>query len=129
MVERLQRRRADLPTLKTKQGGKEIRNSRRWKATSKHHRMMHPVCEACGFDLADEVHHRIPVSVSPSLAFDPSNLMALCRACHRVAHSRQAKGAVELPPATPPRIELGDCGPRSEAILAEGRERADRLIG
>lgn len=40
-------------------------------------------CEACG-KMPVEVHHVIPVSLDPSKAADPDNLMSLCDDCHLV---------------------------------------------
>lgn len=56
----------------------------------------HPVCEECAKDdrsaAATEVHHRIPIESAHTeegmkrLAFDPTNLVALCHPCHVAAH-------------------------------------------
>lgn len=136
MIERLKPRRAGIPTFKPPpKPGRLVRDSRRWKAASRYHRWRHPVCEACGLNLSDEVHHRVPVAKAPELAFDPSNLMALCRACHCAAHGKQARGSVELPPPVPPKVMPPEDHPRTAPPGAampphrdEGRERAAQLI-
>jgi 5-methylcytosine-specific restriction endonuclease McrA len=49
------------------------------------HRKMFPFCE-CGCGLAPvDIHHIIPVSVDPSKAADPRNLISLHEECH-IAH-------------------------------------------
>lgn len=35
---------------------------------------------------ATEVHHVVPRHVRPDLAFEPDNLMPLCKACHEAEH-------------------------------------------
>lgn len=47
------------------------------------HRQRFPVCEACGRSPV-EIHHIIPVAVSPELADFDSNLISLCKPCHTV---------------------------------------------
>lgn len=42
-------------------------------------------CHRCGRG-AQEVHHIRPVSDAPELAYDPTNLMPLCRPCHDAEH-------------------------------------------
>jgi 5-methylcytosine-specific restriction endonuclease McrA len=136
MVERLKPRRVELPRIQPLKPGKRIRDSRRWKAASRYHRWQHPICEACGLNLSDEVHHRIPVARAPELAFEPSNLMALCHACHCAAHGKQARGMVSLPPAIPPKVVLPVDHPRAISRDSGGlapprdhdRERAAQLI-
>lgn len=50
-----------------------------------HHRYVHPTCECgCG-RMPVDIHHVIPVSIAPSLAADPGNLMSLHHDCH-IAH-------------------------------------------
>src|SRR5882757_102999 len=46
-------------------------------------RKAHPICQACGERLVDEVDHIIPVSVDSSLGMDPGNLQSLCTQCHK----------------------------------------------
>ena len=57
------------------------------KAKNKH-RKAHPECEVCQAKSnisngnKNDVHHKIPVHINPSLAADPSNLITLCRRHH-----------------------------------------------
>lgn len=47
-----------------------------------HHRYVHPTCECgCG-RMPVDIHHVIPVSIAPSKAADPGNLMSLHHECH-----------------------------------------------
>lgn len=46
----------------------------------------HPHCHRCGL-AGEEVHHVVPRSVDPSRIYDISNLMTLCKACHRLEHA------------------------------------------
>lgn len=43
---------------------------------------------------ATEVHHRVPVAQGGAM-FDETNLVSLCRDCHRVAHDRRTPEQVE----------------------------------
>jgi len=47
-------------------------------------------CAWCGRSRKLEVHHIVPVSVAPWLAWEPSNMLMLCRkpACHLVIGHR-----------------------------------------
>jgi HNH endonuclease len=55
-------------------------------------------CAGCDADLSDlptwavHVHHRIPLDVAPTLAFDIFNLIAVCTYCHNKAHGRGVYG-------------------------------------
>lgn len=42
---------------------------------------------------ATEVHHIKPFDEYPELAFDNSNLVSLCHACHNARHPEKAKAA------------------------------------
>lgn len=76
--------------------------SARWAALRRHVLTLRPVCEACGRAGACEAHHRQPVlsgaglSGMASLMWDPSNLMALCRECHRAEHRAMGKDSKEV---------------------------------
>lgn len=48
------------------------------------HRKNNPVCEATGSKKRLEVHHIVPVSVNPTLADWPSNLITLEKKAHLV---------------------------------------------
>lgn len=59
----------------------------------------HPLCEEClksgRTRAAQEVHHVKPILSGQSeetmrrLAYDPTNLQALCHECHKAKHERQ----------------------------------------
>lgn len=51
----------------------------------------HPHCHRCGL-AGEEVHHVVPRSVDPSRIYDISNLMTLCKACHRLEHANGPYG-------------------------------------
>ncbi len=84
----------------------KLLNSRRWRslrmATIKR---SNGLCEQClkegRVSAATEVHHIRPVEsvkdpfVMEQLAYDPSNLSALCHNCHQEAHRLMNKGSKE----------------------------------
>ena len=61
-------------------GGKWERMRRRWL-------MRYPSCARCGM-AGEEVHHIAPRSVAPERAYDWTNLLTLCRRCHRLEHGQ-----------------------------------------
>jgi 5-methylcytosine-specific restriction endonuclease McrA len=52
---------------------------------------MHPHCARCGL-AGEEVHHIAPRAIAPHRIYDPTNLMTLCRACHRAEHANSPYG-------------------------------------
>lgn len=72
-------------------------SSHRWQILRASYLRAHPVCEYCDAEgktsLSEVVHHVIPVedakdaATMEALAFDVSNLMALCDACHERIHT------------------------------------------
>lgn len=71
-----------------------IRRSSKWTRLSKQIRRERPICEEClkkggALKPSQEVHHIIKVRSNPNLAFDPANLMALCRECHLEIENRE----------------------------------------
>lgn len=57
--------------------------SSKWSTVRKQHLKENPFCLACGKNTKLEVHHKIPVHISPELELDPSNLVTLCAdPCH-----------------------------------------------
>lgn len=56
--------------------------STKWKKLSRRILQERPICEICGENYADQVHHIIPVADNPELAYDENNLQPICRACH-----------------------------------------------
>jgi 5-methylcytosine-specific restriction endonuclease McrA len=71
-----------------------IYHSRTWERLKKARIMMHPVCERCGKNLSEEVHHKVPLPRGGTLlqlktvGFDPNNIMALCKKCHQDEHKK-----------------------------------------
>jgi 5-methylcytosine-specific restriction endonuclease McrA len=53
-------------------------------------RQTNALCQCCKAALTTEVHHKVPLSVDPSRAYDASNLVALCQRCHQQAHRSTA---------------------------------------
>jgi hypothetical protein len=54
-----------------------------WRALRAEHLLKEPACIACGRTGDLEVHHIIPVSISPGMECDPHNLVTLCAyPCH-----------------------------------------------
>jgi 5-methylcytosine-specific restriction protein A len=58
-----------------------------WRKLSKSYRVENPFCEVC-FDrgkltAVQEVHHKIKISDRPDLRLEWSNLMSVCRQCHK----------------------------------------------
>ena len=61
-----------------------------WMKISKMYRSQYPVCEVCNDAAADDVDHIVPFNgVNDPLRTDVSNLMSLCRKCHRAKTARQ----------------------------------------
>lgn len=57
--------------------------SPKWTQVRKEHIKNNPFCIACGRDKKLEVHHIVPVHISPELELAPSNLVTLCAdPCH-----------------------------------------------
>ena len=58
-----------------------------WYKVRSRYIMQHPTCEYCG-EPSEEIHHKVSLKDGGSrLAF--SNLVALCRICHRRKHDAQ----------------------------------------
>lgn len=72
-------------------------NSKRWRDCRERQLRQQPLCEVCNKEgrirLAEEVHHITPIeSMSDAismerLAYDPDNLMSVCRECHHKIHA------------------------------------------
>lgn len=54
----------------------------KWRKISEQTRAKQPWCSQCGTTNDLTVDHIIPVSVDPSLAYEPLNLDVLCRSCN-----------------------------------------------
>lgn len=71
-------------------------NTRRWQLLRKTTLDARPLCERCKKEgrltEAEEVHHIKPIESTRfpermrALAYDPTNLMSVCRDCHRLLH-------------------------------------------
>lgn len=60
------------------------------------HRKKYPICVATGRTTGLQVHHVVPVSVDPSMAADPLNLITLERKAHLViGHAGNYKNYVK----------------------------------
>lgn len=55
-----------------------------WPRVRATHLALHPCCAACGSRRKLEVHHVEPVHLAPARELDPTNLMTLCRRCHKL---------------------------------------------
>ena len=72
-------------------------NAQRWRDCRNRQLRLHPLCQMCEKEgritLAEEVHHIRPIesmndAISmQSLAYDPTNLMSVCRECHHKIHA------------------------------------------
>ena len=75
----------------------KIRSSYKWIKLRNGYIIQHPLCEVClGKGIvkeAEEVHHIKPIQTGKDvlemmdLAYDPYNLMALCKKCHDKIHN------------------------------------------
>lgn len=80
-----------------------IRNSVRWKRVRSAYRLEHPMCELCRkagrLEPARQVDHIVPLEISLELAFEWTNLQALCTKCHALKsqEERKPKGDEEMP--------------------------------
>jgi 5-methylcytosine-specific restriction protein A len=78
---------------------KRLINSYAWQLLRNKKIASQPLCEDClangRVTVAEEVHHRIPVEQGRDynemrqLAYNFSNLVSLCKACHRARHAPQ----------------------------------------
>lgn len=98
-------RRAGDPALDLAQ---RIRNSVRWKRLRVAYRLDFPMCEICRsrgiLTPAVDVDHKIALEVDATLAYEWSNLQALCRACHAIktAAENRDKANRTMTDAPPP---------------------------
>lgn len=57
-----------------------------WARLSKRIRTERPLCQVCQAQgkvtAATEVHHLLPITLSPHLRLEPTNLLSVCRVCH-----------------------------------------------
>jgi len=64
--------------------GKRSPYSGNWNRLSRKLRQNSPLCQRCGKNPSESVHHVVPVRQDPRLRLDPRNLLAVCRECHEV---------------------------------------------
>ena len=86
MVPRLRARRAVLQRLVVPTTSDRVYNSERWQRLREQLKRARPVCERCNEDLSEHAHHIVPINQAPALAYEVSNLMAVCRRCHEAIH-------------------------------------------
>ena len=74
---------------------RNIRKTQRWQRLSSYIRKKYPLCYNpfgdCIATIGDDVHHIIPIRRDPSLAYDKSNLVTLCRRCHSIVEQIDIK--------------------------------------
>ena len=87
--------------LKRKSLAENPRQGRRWSEWSRAYRRQHPLCERCGWDFTEHVHHVVPVSVDPGRTYDAANVRGLCERCHAEVHRGEPLNAKPKPPPGP----------------------------
>jgi 5-methylcytosine-specific restriction endonuclease McrA len=68
----------------------QVIGTARWRKLAQQVKMRDGGCVRCHTTLGLTVHHVVPVRTAPELAFDPSNLVTLCRSCHARVERRAA---------------------------------------
>jgi 5-methylcytosine-specific restriction enzyme A len=84
---------------------RKIYGTERWKRVrARVRRRADGCCERCGREANMlDVHHRIPLK-DGGLPYDPDNLVALCRSCHRaLEHAGGSFFGTRSPTSHPPR--------------------------
>lgn len=78
---------------------------KQWRDLSEHYRMEHPMCQICGKNVAEHVHHiNSPFDYGLNemekmfRLLDPDNLMALCADCHNRIHQEKKSKKVDDDP-------------------------------
>lgn len=79
----------------------DLYNTSQWKNLRRNYFILHPLCEEClKRDIikpTEEIHHIKPILTGKtklemeSLAYDPNNLIALCKECHHKQHSNYGR--------------------------------------
>jgi len=70
-------------------------NSKEWHRTREAHIRREPFCAVCGNSMDLEVHHLNSGKYFPLLRYEESNLITLCRDCHREAYHEGFKGGYQ----------------------------------
>lgn len=72
---------------------RKLIHSRKWKEVRDIKIQMNPLCEICGKELSQEVHHIQPLEnytnnypLMEQMAYDINNLQSLCHQCHKNIH-------------------------------------------
>jgi len=73
-----------------------IYNTSKWKKLRKHMLMQSPICNRCKKLPSNVVHHLREARVFPELAFEESNLEALCSSCHNRESQREGMKGKKL---------------------------------
>jgi 5-methylcytosine-specific restriction endonuclease McrA len=71
------------PVKKIRKNASKRLNLKRWKDLTSE--IMKKPCAFCGHK-AQATHHIVAVCVAPELQFEKTNLIPLCKKCHRVQH-------------------------------------------
>lgn len=73
-----------------KEAYQDVYSNPRWKKLRSYKLCINPVCEVCSANgkttMTQEVHHIVPFSIRPDLAYDIDNLMSVCIECHKELH-------------------------------------------
>lgn len=88
-VPKLQPRRPKAVYLKVPTASDRVYHTERWARLSRAIRRRRRTCERCQLALTEHVHHIVPIDAQPALAFEATNLQALCGDCHRAIHRAQ----------------------------------------
>lgn len=83
----------------------KIYQSQTWQDMRRGHLMAHPLCEVCEAlgrtTLAIDVHHlqtfMTDEGVRRDIAYNPANLVSLCKQCHQSVHHGVLRGTTTLP--------------------------------
>jgi len=101
--------------------GKRRRYGRAWKRIRDRYAAKHPNCERCGAP-TEEIHHITPLCEGGG--YDDTNLMALCRRCHKWIHERakDCQYLASLIPGLDAEPEL------KEELLKDAKELEEKFL-
>lgn len=78
----------------------KVYQSKRWNDIKNAHLMQYPVCQVCNKELAEDVHHIVTFLIDNSIdldkAYNPDNLMSVCKSCHGKLHSSNIRNDKKL---------------------------------
>jgi 5-methylcytosine-specific restriction endonuclease McrA len=74
----------------------EVYNTKKWRKLRRARLITNPLCENCGKELSEQVHHIDPFmkyqgEERKQRGFDLHNLQALCDKCHRLLHRKNVE--------------------------------------